>query len=148
MPVLSVTHLRLHRGINLVRFFIENEAAVRQIVRAAGFIKGKLLAEPNLAMWGTTLWHSEDAVYAYFVSGAHRELMRKVSAFACESQAMHMPYATDKLPAWTLAHELLQANGRFSTALEKPSSDHLNGVIPPPRFTLFTRPLSAKQEQG
>jgi hypothetical protein len=51
MPILAMTRLRL-KSIRLIpRFISANERAVAQLRTAPGFLRGKLLAELNLAMW-------------------------------------------------------------------------------------------------
>lgn len=144
MNYLSITRLRLHSPFLLPRFLVQNEKAVRQLVRSKGFLQGTLLPEASLAMWTATLWASEEDIRSFYLSGKHKELLPSLSDFACESQVVHMPYDSDRLPSWTWAYEQLSTNGRFSKALKRPSENHIKGFIPAPKFTFLTRPLKPK----
>jgi hypothetical protein len=145
MPILALTRLKLKSARLLPKFVIENEAAVKQLRVAKGFIAGKTLAEPNLGMWTTTLWDNEENMRAYYISGAHKDLMPKLVDYACEAVTTHIDYPHNDLPSWAFSHEQLTTKGRFSTILKNPTPDHQNHVIAFPKITIFTRPIKPKR---
>ncbi len=145
MPVLAMTRLRLKSVRLLPRFIWASEAAVDRLRTAPGFLRGKLLAELNLAMWTASLWHSEEGMRAFYLSGAHRALTPKLREFACESIVGHVPYESSELPSWQFIYENLCKVGRYSDALlSEPSDNHRNRNVTRPRFAFLARQLSRK----
>ena len=145
MPVLAMTRLRLKSYRVLPRFIWVNERAVAQISSAPGFLRGKLLAEPNLAMWTATLWDSEESLRGFYLRGAHRKLMPELGGFVCEAIAGHIVYDSAELPPWKAIHEELCRVGRLSAGVTEPNDDHRNRIVAAPRFTFLTRPVEPKQ---
>ena len=82
-----------------------SETAVAQLRTAPGFLRGKLLAELNLAMWTASLWLSEENMRAFYLSGAHRTLMPKMRDFACVTIVGHICYESSELPSWQFIYE-------------------------------------------
>lgn len=144
MGVLSMTRIKLRSIRLLPAFLAQQEAAVKQLRSARGFIKGKALIDTSLGTWTLALWDSAEDMRAYYLSGAHRDLMPKLRDFACEAVTTDIPYDQPNLPSWEFVRQKLSSVGRFSTVLEKPSGDHLTRVIAKPKTTIFTRPIKAK----
>jgi hypothetical protein len=128
----------------LPKFLFENEAAIKQLKIAQGFLAGKTLAEPSLALWTASLWDDENSLRNYYTSGAHKNLMPALVNFANEAVTTRLDYAERKLPSWTFCHQQLLTNGNFSKALENPTSDHISEFISRPKVTIFTRPIKPK----
>jgi hypothetical protein len=80
MGVLSMTRIKLRSIRLLPPFLAQQEAAVKQLRSARGFIKGKALIDTSLATWTLVLWDGAEDMRAYYLSGAHRELMPKLRA--------------------------------------------------------------------
>jgi hypothetical protein len=144
MPILAMTRLRLKSPWLLPRFLYLNEFAVAQLRKAPGFLRGKLLAEPNLAMWTASLWNSEESMREFYLAGAHKLLMGRLNEFGCEAIAGHIGYDSAELPSWQFVHEQLRKAGRFNGGLSEPSESHRNRTVAGPKFTFLTRPLSRK----
>ena len=144
MPTLAMTRLRLKSVWLFPRFIWASEAAVAQLRMAPGFLRGKLLAESNLAMWTASLWLSEENIRAFYLSGAHRTLMSKLSDFACEAIVGQISYEYSELPSWQFIYEELCRVGRYSDALSEPSENHNNRKVARPRFPILIRQLSRK----
>lgn len=142
MPIIALTRLKLKSIMQLPKFVIENEAAVKQLRIAKGFIGGKTLIEPNLGLWTTTLWEDEESMKAYYTSGAHKALMPKLVIYACEAVTTHFDYPSKELPSWAFSYEQLMAKGKFSGILKDPSQDHQNHVMTFPKITFFSRQIN------
>lgn len=145
MPILAITRLKLKSLSMMPKFLFENEAAVKQIRIAKGFLTGKTLAEPNRGMWSATLWDNEENMRNYYTTAAHLALMPKLVEYACEAATTHIPYPGDTLPSWSFCHEQLMEKGRFADVLNQPTDDHINQFISAPKVTFFTRPLKPKK---
>ena len=144
MRILAMTRLRLKSYRVLPRFIWVNEQAIAQLRGSPGFLRGKLLGEPNLTMWTATLWDSEDRLRAFYLSGTHRRLMPELAGFACEAISGHIVYDSAELPPWPFIHEELRRMGRLSAGVTEPNDNHRNRIVVAPRFTLLTRPASPK----
>jgi hypothetical protein len=141
MSILAMTRLRL-KSIGLFpRFIWANEAVIAQLRAAPGFLRGKLLAEPSLAMWTASLWLSEESMRAFYLSGAHRGLMPRLKDFACEATVGHISYESSELPSWQFVHEELCKAGRYSDMLSEANDDHRNRIVARPKFAFLTRQL-------
>lgn len=149
MPILAMTRFRLKSIWLLPQFMRASELAVAQLRIAPGFLRAKLLAEPNLAMWTASLWRSEDSMRAYYLTGAHRKLMPELADLACEAIAGHAESESCELPSWRIIHAELCRVGRFSEALSEPSERHRDRDVTPPKFTFLTRPVTpASSDSG
>jgi heme-degrading monooxygenase HmoA len=50
---------------------MQTQQAFSQIRTSEGFLKGKALSTPTLAMWTMSLWESEAALQAFYLTGSH-----------------------------------------------------------------------------
>jgi hypothetical protein len=144
MPILAMTRLRLKSYRVLPRFLWVNEQAIAQLRTAPGFLRGKLLGEPNLAMWTATLWDSQESLRAFYLTGVHKRLMPELAGFACEAISGHIAFDLAELPPWAVIHEELCRMGRLSPGVSEPNENYRNRIIAPPSFTLLTRPVPPK----
>lgn len=101
-----------------------------------GFMKGKLLVTHNLSMWTMTLWVSEEALHNFYLSGAHRMVMKKLSEFSSEAIAGHQEVESNELPSWEYARNELSRIG-YLGKLKKPSVDHENRIISSPKIAIL-----------
>ena len=141
MAFLSMTRLKVKSILLLPKFIVQNEAIVKQIRSSEGFRNGKTLLDPSLSAWTVTLWDSEDAMRAFYTSGAHRNIMPSLSFYSNEAVTAHMSFSEVDLPTWRFVHEQLSKIGKFSTVLKEPTQNHLDKIISKPSITLLTRPI-------
>jgi hypothetical protein len=124
------------------RFIWANEAVIAQLRAAPGFLRGKLMAEPSLAMWTASLWLSEESMRAFYLSGDHRAVMPRLGDFAAEAFVGHISYESSELPSWQFICENLCKVRRYSNALlSEPNDDHRNRIVARPKFAFLTRQL-------
>lgn len=138
MFYLSVTRLKLKSPCYLLAFLLSTEQVVSQIRASEGFLQGKLMATFNLSMWTMTLWTSEEASRAFYLSGTHRAVMGKLSTWSSEAVAGHITVESCQLPTWGNARMELCKIGYFAK-LKEPSVDHENGIIQSPKFIIMNR---------
>lgn len=132
----SVTRLRIRSVIYLVPFFWMNERAVRQLMRARGFHRGKLLVERGLTFWTMTAWQDERAMRDFRSSGAHKRAMPRLVSWCDEASVVHWQSETAELPDWQTAARRMTAEGRLSP-VERPSAAQVAGKFAPPRPRSF-----------
>lgn len=128
MPYLSMTRLKLNSPLYLIPFWFHTQRVVKQMKVSEGFMKGKLLVTHNLSMWTMTLWVSEEALHNFYLSGAHRIVMGKLSEFSSEAIAGHQEVESNEFPSWEYARNELSRIG-YLGKLKKPSVDHENRII-------------------
>lgn len=141
MALLSMTRLQLKSISLLPKFIVQNEGVVKQLRVSDGFLNGKTMIDFNLGAWTTTLWENEDAMRAFYTSGAHRNIMPTLSDYSNEAVVCHIAFDGDGLPDWHFVHEKLSTIGKFSTVLKEPTQNHLNKKIVMPKVTFLTRPI-------
>ena len=129
MFYLSMTRLRLKSPLYLIPFFVQNEKILSQLRTSQGFIKGKVLAAPNLSMWTVTLWSSEEDLRAFYLNGEHGETIEKIDQWSSDSVGCHQSTESDEIPSWENVRLQLIKSGRFRD-LKEPSCDQINRVIP------------------
>jgi hypothetical protein len=144
MAFLSMTRLQVKSIFLLPKFFVQNEAIVKQLKTSAGFKKGKTLIDLGLGAWTVTLWESEDAMRAFYLSGAHRNIMPSLSAYSNEATTGNLTFDEADLPTWDFVHENLSKFGKFSSVLKEPTQSHLDKKIMKPKITFLTRPINPK----
>ena len=123
-----MTRLRLKSFLYLIPFFIQNEKILSQLRASQGFVKGKILAAPNLSMWTATLWASEQDLRAFYLNGEHGETIEKINEWSSDSAKYHQLTESDEIPSWENVRLQLIKSGRFQD-LTEPSFDHINGEI-------------------
>ena len=144
MAFLSMTRLQVKSIFLLPKFIVQNEAIVKQLRSSAGFKKGKTLIDLGLGAWTVTLWDSEDAMRAFYMNGAHRNIMPSLSAYSNEAVTCHNAFDALDLPAWDYVHDKLSSLGKFSSALKEPTQNHLEKKIIKPKITFLTRPINPR----
>jgi hypothetical protein len=85
-----------------------------------------------------TIWKNEEAMRAFNISGAHRNIMRSFCNYVNEAATKHMEFNEVDLPAWKFIHVKLISIGTFSLALKEPSKNHLDRKIAMPKVTILT----------
>jgi hypothetical protein len=140
--LVSLTRLRIRSVPAWIQFISQNEGAVRQVVRAPGFIKGALLIDGIRTFWTVTLWQDESSMRRYRGSAPHAALMAKLPAWCDEAWVTHWNQDHNRVPDWKEAHKLMSSSGRRSR-VDRPSTNQEQGKVPAPRLTLSRR-LSPK----
>jgi hypothetical protein len=139
----SVTRLRLRSLRFLPQFVVLNERAVRQLRRAPGFRRGKLLMDRGLSFWTISLWEDEASMRAFRDSGAHRAVMPKLLGWCDEASVAHWPDETSELPDWRDAHARMIEEGRASK-VRFPSLNQKELRFPAPRWTRLERAIEGR----
>ena len=130
---ISITRLRIRSLIYLVPFFWMNEKVVRQLVRARGLHRGKLLIDGGRTFWTMTAWQDQQAMRDFRSSGAHMLAMPRLVAWCDEASVAHWQSDAAELPDWETAAGRMMAEGRLSP-VERPSAAHAAGKLAPARL--------------
>jgi hypothetical protein len=99
-----------------------------------GFLVGKLHRDANNSFWMITAWQSEEAMFIFRNSGAHRNAMPRLLKLCDEACIVQWYQETLELPDWRVVHERMVKEGRPSK-LNKPSPAHLARQIAAPRLS-------------
>jgi hypothetical protein len=121
--VASVTRLRVRFLRYLPAFLWRTFVAQRQVMRATGFLGGKVLVDARRTFWTLTAWESEKAMKAFRGSGTHGQVMSRLPDWCDEASYTHWIVADHSVPTWPEAYERLVAEGRLSRVAH-PSPDH------------------------
>jgi Domain of unknown function (DUF3291) len=131
--VASVTRLRVRSLRFLPAFLWRSLLSQRQVMRAPGFIGGRLLIDRELTFWTLTAWESEQAMKAFRGSGVHARVMPRLSEWCSEASYTHWTPTEETLPPWDDAYERLVAEGRLSRVAH-PTKNHEDRRFPKPRL--------------
>lgn len=132
MPFISVTRLRLRSIFYLPQFLWHTLKSQRQVVRARGFLSGRLLRDSGNVYWTVTAWEDEAAMRAYRSTGAHGSAMPKLLDWCDEAAVAHWTQPQAELPDWAEAHRRMMSEGRTSK-VRKPSAAQLAKRIAEPK---------------
>lgn len=105
----------------------------RQVVRASGFVEGRLLIEAQRTFWTMTAWESEDAMRTHRGSGAHAKIMPRLQEWCDEASVIHWSDDGMELPSWKEGCERMRNHGRPSR-VRQPSPRHASLGFPDPRL--------------
>jgi uncharacterized protein DUF3291 len=121
----SVTRLRVGSVRYVPVFLWKTFRAQRQVVRAPGFLGGRLLVDAHRTFWTLTVWESERAMKAFRGSGPHANVMPRLVEWCDEASYAHWMLPDDgSVPTWPEAYEVLAGeHGRLSRVAH-PSRDH------------------------
>jgi hypothetical protein len=108
----------------------------RQVMRAPGFLGGRLLLDARRTFWTLTAWESEQAMKAFRGSGPHAKVMPRLAEWCDEAAYAHWEPTGTAVPLWPEACELLLSEGRLSRVAH-PSAAHDTRQFAKPRL----RPL-------
>lgn len=133
MYFVSVTRLRVRSVINLPRFFMANEASLKAIKTADGFLAGKELMDKNLTFWTATIWKSAEAMKHFRNNGPHQVAMRNLPEWCSEAAYVHWEQQGNTLPGWLPAYQKLLTEGRL-TKVRQPSLQQTGMNYPPPQW--------------
>lgn len=130
----SVTRLRVRSARYIPAFLWKTFRAQRQVVRAAGFLGGRLLVDAHRTFWTLTVWESERAMKGFRGSGPHAQVMPRLVEWCDEASYAHwMISGPAGIPTWPEANEHLVSEGRLS-GVAHPSRDHEARRFPQPRL--------------
>jgi hypothetical protein len=132
--VASVTRLRVRSAFLLPIFLWKTFRAQRQVVRASGFVGGRLLVDVKRTYWTMTVWENEKAMKAFRGSGAHAAVMPKLVDWCDEAAYTHWDAFNEAVPEWPEAYDRLVKQGRLSR-VALPSPDHEARRFPAPRLS-------------
>jgi hypothetical protein len=130
---ISVTRLRVRRFVYLPQFLWKTQLAKRQVVKASGFLGGRLLVDAHRAYWTLTVWVSEKVMKAYRGVGAHAGVMPRLIDWCDEAAYTHWESPDAAIPEWTEAYDRLVNSGKLSRVAH-PSPAHEARQFAPPRL--------------
>ena len=129
----SVTRLRVRSLRYLLPFLWTTFRAQRQVLRAPGFVAGKLLIDAHRTYWTLTVWENERAMKAFRGSGAHAKVMPRLFTWCDEASYAHWIPAQNSVPSWPEAYERMVNEGHLSR-VSHPSADHARRHFVMPRL--------------
>jgi|SRR5277367_2610264 len=129
----SVTRLRVRLVRDLPIFLWNTFLTHQQIVRAPGFVGGRLLVDTHRTYWTLTVWENERTMKAFRGSGAHARVMPSLAGWCDEAAYAHWDVADAVLPSWPEAYERMVRDGKLSR-VTNPSADHTARVFAQPRL--------------
>jgi hypothetical protein len=134
--IVSATRLRVRSALLLLPFVLRTFQAQRQVVRAPGFVGGRLLLDAKRTFWTLTAWDSDKAMRDYRGSGAHKNAMPRLVDWCEEACVVHWTSESTEIPSWSEAVDRMRQQGRPSRVAH-PSPHHEALRFPDPRL----RPL-------
>ena len=129
----SVTRLRVRSLRYIPAFVWKTLFAQRQVVRAPGFLGGRLLIDAHRTFWTLTAWESERAMKTFRGSAAHAQAMPWLVEWCDEASYAHWIATDASIPTWPQAYERLVGEGRLSRVAH-PSRDHNERRFAKPRL--------------
>jgi hypothetical protein len=134
MAFASVTRLRVRALSYMPAFLWYTLRSQRQVVRAPGFVGGRLLVDSHRTYWTLTVWDSEQNMKKFRGAGAHSKVMPKLANWCDEAAYTHWMPASDDVPTWEEAYEKMLSDGKLSRVVH-PSADHTNRQFAKPRLS-------------
>jgi hypothetical protein len=134
----SVTRLRIRSARYLPPFVWQTFLSQRQVLRAPGFLGGRLFLDAHRTFWTLTEWESERAMKAFRGIAPHAKVMPRLVEWCDEASYAHWTATGASVPSWPEAYEHLVAEGRLSR-VGHPSPAHDAREFAKPRL----RPLIA-----
>ena len=130
--IISATRLRVRSALLLLPFVFRTFQSRRQVVRAPGFMGGRLLVDTRRTFWTLTAWESEKAMRDYRGSGAHKNVMPRLLDWCDEASVVQWTSEGAELPSWSETADRMRQQGRPSRVAH-PSSEHEALRFPDPR---------------
>ena len=131
--LISATRLRIRSALVLLPFVWRTFQSQRQVVRAPGFLGGRLLIDRKRTFWTLTAWETEKAMRDYRGSGAHQKVMPRLVDWCDEALVVHWTTDGTEIPPWPEAFDRLRRDGRPSRVAH-PTRDHEARRFPAPRL--------------
>jgi hypothetical protein len=131
--VVSLTRLRL-RSVWFFPAIVWNTWKInKQVVKADGFVIGKLFLDSRLTFWTMTAWRDATSMKAFRNAPPHQIAMRKLPSWCDEAAYARWEQETDQLTDWKEAHRQLSAAATLSP-VKNPSKDHLARRFAQPKW--------------
>jgi len=140
MYFISVTRLRVKSFLSLPRFFLANEASLKQLKKTMGFVIGKELVDKKLTFWTITLWEAESNMKEFRNSIPHRKAMQNLPHWCDEASYLHWVQEEKILPDWKTVYDKMITEGKI-TKVKFPSANQINKEYPPIKWTKSERKL-------
>ncbi|HEY1475489.1 MAG TPA: DUF3291 domain-containing protein [Pseudolabrys sp.] len=132
MPLASITRLRVRSIRYTPGFLWPTLGSVRHARSSDGCLFADVRREAKLVFWTRTLWHDEQSMRAFMMSGAHRGAMPKLLDWCDEASLTHWQQDGDTPPDWPTAESKMRTQGRTSR-VRHPSPAHARGeTVPSP----------------
>lgn len=134
MPFVSITRLRVRSWFQLPAFLIQAFRAAHQAKAAPTSLTVSVLRDANRVFWTRTVWIDETAMRSFMLSGVHRQVMPRLSAWCDEASVVHWVQDVSQPPSWGEAHRRMRSEGRRSK-VDQPSEAQTRFEFPEPRTT-------------
>ena len=141
MYFVSVTRLRVKSFISLPRFFMANEASIKQLRQTIGFVEGIELVGKGLTFWTMTLWESESNMKEFRNSAPHRKAMQQLPDWCDEASYLHWMQEEKSLPDCETAYGKMITEGK-TTKVRFPSANQISKSYPVIRWNKSGRKLA------
>jgi Domain of unknown function (DUF3291) len=126
--IVSVTRLRLRSLRFLLSFVYQARRSRLQAQRSDGCLGACVRETRGLTFWTLTMWADEGSLRHFLLTGAHRQVMPKLSHWCDEAAVARWAEEAMDCPTWELAAIRLAQSGRLSR-VRWPSELHRNGRI-------------------
>ena len=140
MYVISATRLRVKSIWYLPKFFLANEASLKELIKTNGFLTGKELIDKKLTFWTLTLWENDSDIKTFRNSIPHRKAMQQLPNWCNEASYTHWTQEEKLLPDWTTVYNKMMKEGK-TTKVRKPSSNQNDKNYPFIKWTKTERVL-------
>jgi len=140
MYLISATRLRVKSIWYLPKFFLANEASLKELKKTKGFLTGKELVDKGLTFWTLTLWESDAGMKTFRNSIPHRKAMQSLPTWCDEASYIHWAQETQLLPDWTIVYNKMIEEGK-TTKVRNPSANQSNKNYPLIKWTNTERVL-------
>ena len=142
MAFVSVTRLRVRSIWFLLPFSLATLRSRNQLIRAPGFIEGRLTIEFPFAFWTMTSWKSQEDMRRFRNAAPHLEAMRRLPNWCDEASYVHWEQRATQLPPIDDVYLLLRNQG-ITSKVSHPTAAHAAG-----QTTSSKKPRPAKTFPG
>jgi heme-degrading monooxygenase HmoA len=131
MTLVVATRMKVNRPRDVPAFFRTALAVARQSKGSPGFRGGSLRVEPTRTFWTLTAWEDAASMSAFRDTGAHREAMPALAAWADEAYFVAWSQPDGRMPGWSDLRQRLPGRPLFAD-LDHPSDGHRRRDTPGP----------------
>lgn len=114
--IASCTHLSLKSVFSLLRFFILNSGAMKDLKDTKGLIYKSFNATSMLDFWTLTVWETEADMKAYIKKKHHMKAMVDFRKVADTIKSKVVSWEVTEIPSW---QEAIQRNDESDYEYEK-----------------------------
>ncbi len=114
MVVVSASRIQLRKRRYALPFLVKGYRIGRELRRAPGFLKGRLVREGKGRFWTCTLWTDLASMERFRGRGHHLDSMQNHLDWTEELVHGNWEQEGDRFPGWAVLHEKLARTSKFT----------------------------------